>query len=351
MQNNVDFSDVFNVSHEELSSIISKAVGADNLKTFEIIEKNDIDGYKGYCGEKLVINVRYEQFDGSSGEVRLFVKKLHWDTIQESIHFKTCERLHLPTPKLYGCVKTLQGQEVLFMECLKNTGVDKSDREEFLKWLHLMAQINASDVPVLYLENACMGNSKSDIEGLQLILEKIWRNALNGEIGESISRICSEHTLDSLKGFVHKVVNRCDCYPIGLIHGEPASQNYGYGDDKSKLMFFDLHKFRATCRFSDICSELLSLKDATNPCIRFEEAASFYLVEFYKKSGIKLDLLEFTEELEWVECDFILSKLFWFIDRSIDGKVDWTDDIIEGKKANREWLYKELNRLIIRMLK
>ncbi|MEI6131377.1 MAG: hypothetical protein WCQ41_00950 [Bacillota bacterium] len=351
MQNNVDFSDVFNVTNDELRSIISKAVEVDNFKSFEIVEKNDLEGYKGYCGEKLVINVRYELLDGSTGEVRIFVKKLHWDTIQESIHFKTCERLNLPTPKLYGCVKTPDGQEVLFMECLKNTCVDKNNRGEFLKWLQLMAQINASDVPVLYLENAWKDNSLDDIKGLQLVLEKIWRYGLNGEIGESIGRICSEHSLDSLMRFVQTVVQRCECYPKSLIHGEPASQNYGYGDDKIKLMFFDLHKFRVSYRFSDICSELLMLKDSPNTCISFEEAASFYIEEYYKKSRIKLELSEFIEELEWVESDFILRKLFWFIDRSIDGKVDWTDDIIEGQKANREWLYDDLNRLISRMLK
>jgi len=237
------------------------------------------------------------------------------------------------------------------MEYLENTGVDKNNREEFLKWLQLMAEINASDVPVVYLENAWKDNSIADIKGLQLVLEKIWRYGLNGEIGESIGRICSEHTPDSLKSFVQKVVQRCERYPKSLIHGEPASQNYGYGDDKSKLMFFDLHKFRVSYRFSDISTELLMLKDAPNTCITFEEASSFYMEEYYKKSGIKLELFEFTEELEWVESDFILSKLFWFIDRSIDGKVDWTDDIIEGKNANREWLYDNLKRLIIRMLK
>jgi len=131
MQNKVDFSDVFDVTNEEFFSIISKAAGPDNLKSFEIVEKNDIDGYKGYCGEKVVINVRYELLDCSVGEVRLFVKKLHWDTIQESIHFLRVKGFIYRRPSCMGASKRLTGRKFCLWNTLRTQVLIKTIEKNF----------------------------------------------------------------------------------------------------------------------------------------------------------------------------------------------------------------------------
>ncbi len=338
-------NEIFNKYYYEVLPILENAAQDGTIVSYTIKEENEIWGMRGYSAEKSIPTFYYNTKSGGRGSVVIFVKHMTCGK-PEAPFFKLLSEMGLPVPKYYGHLMDQHGEEIIFMEYLKEIGVDHTNEFEVQQFVGIVARFNAVNIHELRLENPDRKVSDFDMDQWIENLRKVYENGLSGKIGSYIQNFCKTNPREDVfpDKWVSCVYENIVKMKVGLNHNDPGYQNIGWRKNRKDILFFDLHNVGLAPRFSDI-SKVMAWLNAAKTSMSNHAIASLYLKEYARWGGQIISLDDFLEEIRWMTIANDLSILPFQLMQSLSGKVDYTDNIEEGKKANQVWLLKGLNSL------
>jgi hypothetical protein len=133
---------------------------------------------------------------------------------------------------------------------------------------------------------------------------------------------------------------------VGLAHGDFYPDQALRREQTGELLLVDLEGVGLRPRFFDI-GRWIGAPDEIQPrCLPQEELARHYLAERARWGGRAVPLREFLEETRLLALADALMMLPFDTGRSLDGKVDWTEDRDEGRRVFREEVRRQLSLLL-----
>lgn len=340
---------LFNISKADLFPIVENATQVGPIMDFEIKLTHEKQGHKGAESESVIATFYYKTETASSGEIIMFIKRQHAPEKRESKDYFAFAQVGIPTPKYYGHLEGINGEEILFLEFLPDIGIDLKDISEIREWIGLLAKISATELPFAHFslpEASDIKKQPADPTWWKPSLIRIWEQGVKGELGEDLQALCAEnpHGVSALTDYGVQVEKRAAQMGKELHQGDACIQNVGWRITEAgkEIVVFDLG-FSVGQRFYDIGNAMRALRESD---ISQEVIATHFLAEYAKWSGKHIVLKNFLSDMGWISDIIELWCLPWFLDMSQSGDVDWTDDIEAGKDAFRQWLYEGLTQLL-----
>ncbi len=161
-----------------------------------------------------------------------------------------------------------------------------------------------------------------------------------GELGEDLAAFVRAHAhdWDRAAAAMPMVAATADTLTQGVIHRDLSTQNTGWRHGRSQLLLFDL----AQMAVGPLAQDAQALFPEGTPFD--QDAARRYLTALSAHGGARLTLDDLIREVDAVRPLARLNFLWWATARSLDGKVDFTKDIVEGKRWYRNTLLHTVDR-------
>ena len=347
---------VFGLTHTELKPIVAEAAGG-AIASFEVAVHDDVTGHYGYSAKKIIPTVTYRTVSGKRGKVKLFVKLFDGPGPHEACHYEHLTGLRAPVPRLYGAIISSDKKEMIFLEFLRPVrdlhpfNRFMNDEIGFPAFLRAAARFNAvepSDDYAALLSSLTAGDFSNWSEEVGQTLGRIWEHASRGDLGEHLQELCASARpkrsalAQRARGLLGPVSNM----ETGLTHNDFYPDSVGKREATGEWLLLDLESVGLEQRFTDV-ARWIGPPDAVLPrCFSQRCLAELYLDEYARCGANCPPLPRFLEETRLLWIQQIFDMLWFRLERSLDGRVDWTEDRDEGRRVFRADLFQELKGLL-----
>ena len=341
---------IFNLPKETLQRVAETAAGAE-LESFEIIEMQQMPGFRGYAAEKVMPLIAYRTRDGRTGQVTIFGKRMYGPEIMEQKQYEFLEHHGIPTPNRLGFARDEKSHEILFFEKLDDISINETDLGEVRQYISMLARLNSIKPAV--------GDPWSPpphpiarelIDGILVPrdLNTVWEHADRGELGAEIKALCASQRsrLPDLVQTSIELGRRLDEMPRALLHEDYAGRNTGWRKGRTEFVLFDVHRLSIGPRFWDAILVLGSPEEPAFKIMTWEESLQFYFSELRRFGGSAGTVAEFQYDSKIIAAGNSFSAFRWMIRLALSGKVDWTEDREEGRRSYQSGVLNELKRLL-----
>jgi hypothetical protein len=327
------------------------------IASFEVAVEDQLPGHYGYGAEKLVPTITYSTVSNKRGTAKLFVKWSDEPGPREAHHYEHLARHQAPVPRLYGALVSSDRREMIFLELLQPVHdlhpFDRvmKRRSQFPAFLRTAARFNAVQPSAEYaarLRNVASPDLSEWHEKVNGTLDGIWQYASTGDLGQHMRELCASAVAKrpALLKRARRLVEPLSDMPTGLTHNDFYPDSVGKREATGELLLVDLESVGVGPRFADVARWIGPPDDIRPRCFPRRHLAQCYLEEYAQCGGNCPPLSRFLEEtrLLWVWQTF---DMLWFrLHRSLDGRVDWTEDRDEGRRVYQADLYRELKALL-----
>ena len=342
---------IFGLPRSQLQPIVERMAGDEAVASFTISIDHEVEGHYGYSAEKLIPTISYVTRSGQRGKETVFVKCFHKPEQGESRHYHRLTGVGAPIPRWYGAATTRDGQEVIFLEYLLPvvdfTGMLES-ADQFRQFLSVTAQFNAVSPPPEYAAALPRRDFGRELAEVHPVLDRIWAHADSGELGDDLHSLCSARAdgLGALHDMVARLAQPLAEMEIGFLHNDLYPDSVAWRRGTGELLVVDLESAGLGPRYYDV-ARWLGAPDEVQPHSSARTLlAEHYLSEYGDWSGRETDTRQFLEEAGLLWLAGTLTMLFFFLNRSLDGRMDWTDDREEGRSQSQTELHTQLNALL-----
>ena len=345
---------VFGVSREQIQDVVA-AVAGEPVVSVRLRVEQHVQGHRGYSAEKVIPTFAYTTASGRSGEATVFCKRFHAAGRREGFHYMRLQHHGAPVARMYGSLCDADDREIVFLEFLDPVGelhpFDRFvvDAALFLPFLVAAARFNAVQVSDHYAaELAPATLPGEDLSEVHSTLDRIWRYAVEGELGDRMRLFCSRRSAElvAIQDLAGELIEPVKRIPLGLTHNDFCPDNTGWRHGTKELLIVDLESVGLGPRFVDVARWIGSPDDIRARCRPQRELARHYLDEYLRCGGPVVSLERFLEEVRILWLARTLTMLFFRLGRALDGRVDWTDDRDEGRRVYRDDLHRELVALL-----
>ena len=317
----------FALDESQVLSLLESAVG-NLLVSFTTLPPNT---ESTHGGDKRLVSFRCVLPDGEAIEKTVFVKKCVWKHKSEAIHYRYLALNGVPTPRLYGAVENADGEEVIFVEPIRETGFNEQSAVEWRGMLSLLARFNTCPVTADYERHLHFYEQVGQIDA------NFWVTGLDahpdaGQIEAGLrAGGVSESELPRLTQAARVVFAEVDRHPRGLLHQDFLPDNFGWRGERDELVVFDLHKNSLGPRFAD-AAPYLGLLDWSGrrafldgpidvtPSLR-EILTQHYLNECARFGGAQVSIEAFRAETTALFWAHKISVLLWLVERKQEESV------------------------------
>ena len=324
-----------------LRDIVTRLVGIGPLASVIFHLHRPILGATGYSGMTCILTAQYAADNGCSGWVEVLLKWPRWATA-ESRWYPALMAAGAPIPALYGSLRLLDppegvSDEVLVLEYLPHIGHGDADHgalAETLGRFHALSPGLIPDLPEV--------TAHGSIAGWTEVWQRIPGHAKAGELGPAIGQFVATHSdawsrvLDNLP----RLAAAADALPRGVIHRDVSLQNTGWRSDRQQLLLFDIPQMAVGI----LAQDAQALVPGGKPIDTV--VAERYLTTLRRHGGPSLSLDHLRAAIDTVRPMDRLNFLWWATARSCDGKVDFSQDIEEGRRWYRNVLMSLLEELV-----
>lgn len=347
---------VFGLSEAQLRPIVENVAG-EPVVSCEIAIEHEVEGHYGYQAEKVIPTFTYATASGRTGKATVFAKRFHEPGPREAHHYAHLAQHDAPVARMYGTLTTPDEREIVFIEFLTGAaGLHPFDRfvgdaDSFLPFLALGARFHAiqpSDEYKAELYHQSAGDVRRWLDNAAQALERIWKCAPRGELGDDVKDLCaaSRGKLPRLQKLAGDLVAPVSQTEVGLVHGDFYPDQALRREQTGEVLLVDLEGVGLRPRFFDVGRWIGAADEVQPRCLPQEELARHYLAERARWSGRAVPLHEFLEETRLLALADALMMLPFDTGRSLDGKVDWTEDRDEGRRVFREEVRRQLSLLL-----
>jgi aminoglycoside phosphotransferase (APT) family kinase protein len=342
---------IFGLPNSQLEPIVERIAGGEAVASFSVSLDDQLEGHQGYGADKLLPTFAYKTCCGQHGRETVFVKCFHNPDQGESRHYHQLTTASAPIPRWYGAVTTQDGREVIFLEYLHPV-VDfmgmLEDEEQFRQFLSVTAHFNAISPPPEYAAALPRRDFGRELAAVHPVLDRIWAHADSGEIGDDLHSLCSGRPdrLDALRALATGLVRPIADMEVGLLHNDLYPDSVAWRRDTGELLVVDLESIGLGPRFYDVARWLGAPDELQTQALARTSLAEHYLGGYEHWSGRETDRGQFLTEARLLWLAGTLTMLFFFLDRSLDGRMDWTDDREEGRRQSQDELHGQLNALL-----
>jgi Ser/Thr protein kinase RdoA (MazF antagonist) len=220
--------------------------------------------------------------------------------------------------------------------------------EQFRQFLAVTARFNAVSPPPEYAATLPHRDFSRELAEVHAVLDRIWTHAGAGEIGCGLHALCAERRegLRALHDMVARLPQPLARMDEGLLHNDLYPDSVAWRRDPTELLVLDLESVGLGPRFYDV-ARWLGAPDELQPHAS-ERAllAEHYLAEYERWGGPETDRDQFLTGARQLWLAGTLTMLFFFLNRSLDGRMDWTDDREEGRRQSQDELQAQLAALL-----
>ena len=327
-----------------LQDIVTRLVGIGPLASVVFHLHRPILGSKGYSGITCVLTAQYTAGNGCTGWMDVLLKWSRSAT-NESRWYPALMAAGAPIPALFGSLRLLDppaavSDEVLVLEYLPHIGhceLDHGALAETLGRFHALSPGLIPDLPEV--------NAKGSVAGWTEAWQRIPGHAKAGELGPAIGQFVASQTdawprvVDALP----RLAVAADALPRGVIHRDVSLQNTGWRIGRHELLFFDIPQMAVGILAQD--AQALVPEGKTLDSV----VAERYLSSLRRHGGPSLTRDQLLAAINTVRPMARLNFLGWATARSCDGRVDFTQDIEEGRQWYRDVLLTLLDELVARL--
>lgn len=328
---------LFGLEPGRLNPILEAATGS-AVAEFLGFSRQEVDGK----ADTLLCDFTYRTPDGLTGQTKLFVKQCVWGGIAESPHYRHLASHGVPSPRLYGSLRGVDGLEIIFVEPLTATGFHRNDEAEWRCLLSLLARFNACPVTADYAPHLREFDQIGQAGG------GVWISALpafpaDAEIAASLRAAGAGDELPALLGAARDLFTQVEAQPRGLLHQDLSPDNVGWLGGRAEMVVFDLHKNACGPRFADV-APYLAVPDWSNDAAfldgseggtrsRRETLIEHYLDE-YARAGGSLVLPEvFQAEASALAWAHRVSVISWLVQAGAPERVEGVLEYLRGHGA------------------
>jgi len=347
---------LFGLTEPQLAPVVERIAGEPVL-SFRVDTNRPPVVHYGYSGDKVVATFSYTAQSGAVGEAAVFVKWLGEPGDREGIHYTRLKEHGAPVPELYGSLITPDGREMIFVELLDpvddQTPFDRfeMDAGRFPQFLRTAARLNAIQPSEEYareLMNRPEPSARDWVGHVEEILGRIWQDSLSNKLGTSLYDLCRAHQdgPEHLRRLAAEQVEPVDGMEYGLVHGDYDPDSTGFRKGTGEMLLVDLEAISFGRRFEDVAASIAAPEDLYPRCLSQRDLADVYLGEYVRSGGPAVPLEAFLGETHalWIYKRF--SMLWWWLNRALDGLVDWTENQDEGRRTCRAELHRQLRALL-----
>ena len=348
-----DATAVFGLTQRQLQTILDEIAG-EKVAAFTVAVNYEVRGHRGYSADKIIPTFSWTAKSGRTGETTVFVKWFRTAGPHEAYHYEWLARCHAPIPRMYGSLVTPDKREMIFLEHLDYVDAMHPfdafllDAEKFPKFLQAVARFNAVKAPAEYVNSLPKWKCAEALEGAQSTLESLWSHAAEGDLGDQLARLCAKHKgkLERLKALAKEVASPIDLMEAGLCHNDLSPDSTCWDPRTGEAVVIDLESVGMGPRFRDAAKYLGAPDEVLRRCLPQKELVRHYLGEYARAGGVDATVDQFIAEARPLWLAGILEMMWFSLARAIDGRVDWTEDAGEGRRAFREDLYNTIKALI-----
>ncbi len=294
-------------------------------------------GARGYNGLTCIVSAQYSAQDGCCGWIEVLLK---WsvNASQDARWYPALLAAGAPIPDLHGILPlaeppTAGSGEVLVLEYLPHIGYTGRDYGALAEAIGRFHALPCTVVPGLP-----QVRSQDAVSGWQEVWNRIRTHALAGDLGAELTDFIARHAAnwDRAAASMTILAERADALTRGLIHRDLSTQNTGWRHGRSQLLLFDLPQMA----IGPLAQDAQALFPEGSPWD--DGIAQRYLNALQTHGGPRLSMPDFVREIATARALPKLNFLWWATARSLDGKVDFTDDIEQGKRWYRRTLLRTL---------
>ncbi len=327
------------IDRSGLAAIIRRTLGLNDDAEVVCHLHRPILGARGYNGLTCIVSAQYTAQDGCCGWTEVLLK---WsvNASQDARWFPPLLAAGAPIPDLHGVLSLADppgagSGEVLVLEYLPHIGYDERDRgalAETLGRFHALPCTVVPDLPQVRAQDA--------VPGWVEVWNRIRAHAAAGDLGAEMATFVAAHAADWDRGAesMPLVAARADTLTRGLIHRDLSTQNTGWRHGRTQLLLFDLPQMA----IGPLAQDAQALFPEGSPWDA--GVAQRYLTTLQAHGGARLSEPDLVHEIETARALPRLNFLWWATARSLDGKVDFTDDIEQGKRWYRRTLLHTVER-------
>jgi hypothetical protein len=327
---------------EPLRRIVANAARLDRVEDVSYHLHRRIAGCQGYNGRKFVISASFRSATGyGHGWVDLLLK-CPAKGCREHTLYPALMAQGAPVPRLEGMLRLDhehpdRAQDLMVLEFLPHIGFRPEDRMAFARTLGRFHAMPAASFPEVR-----RSRFDGDIPAWIETWQRIAAMATAGELGELILAWCRETDppWDRFASYVRGAAAAADESTRGMVHRDLSPQNTGWRADRRELLLFDVPQMAHGCLAHDLI-ELFPEDQPLDPAV-----ADAYLEVLRERGGPALGVAELRRELDLIRPLKRIGFLGWSLWICISGRVDWTDDIEEGRRAYRAGMLENLRAIV-----
>ena len=352
----IDPTPIFRLSDDDLAPVVGSIAG-EPVKTFHISVEHEVTGHYGYGADKIVPTFHYTTEAARTGRGTVFVKRFREPSQREAHHYEHLSALGAPIPRMYGHLTDSSGREVLFLEYLAPTpGIHPfddfvRDAARFREFLAVSARFGTLGPKGQYAVNLRkfdhdqIARRVRDAVG---VLDTIWRDAETGRLGQEAELLCrgNRQRTGELGALAESSLELIEGMDLSLAHGDFYPDSVGTRRETGETLMVDLEGVGYFPRFWDVARWLGPPIDVgVHECPR-EELGSFYLSEHIRHGGAEVAIERFRAIVRILAVASGFMMIPFAHRRALDGMVDWTDDLEEGRRCYRKGLHRTLSELL-----
>jgi len=347
---------VFGLTKEQLWPIVEGAAG-EPVMSFEISVEHEVVGHYGYAADKLVPTFSYTALSGRTGRCPVFAKRFHREGSCEADHYAVLAECQAPIPRMYGSLSSPNGREIIFLEYLEPIGDlypfqrFLSEAGRFEQFLAVAAHLNSVRLPA---RDAARLPGVEPVRRLIKAVSELaitWHLGREGKLGDNLKTLCTgdQEGLLKLQALARELTEPVGQMPRGLCHNDFYPDSTAWRRQPRELVAVDLESLGFAPRFLDVARWLGAPEEVQpRPC-PLDQLVGHYAGEYARRSGHAVSAGQLVEEARQLWTAHSLSFHWWWRERALDGEVDWTDDVGEGRRVCRDALCTELQALLDRI--
>ncbi len=343
---------IFNLPDSQLQPIVEQLAGGQAVASFSISVDTELEGHYGYGADKLIPTISYLTRSGQRGTETVFVKLFRKPGQGEVRHYVELATQSAPIPQFYGALTTDDGREMIFLEHLRPVADFMGmleDEKQFRQFLSVAARFNAISPTPEHAAALPRRDFPRELLEVGPVLARIWEHAARGDLGHDLRSLCSERRrerLEALQELAAGLAGPIAGMEVGLLHNDFYPDSVAWRRQTGDLVVVDLESVGLGPRFYDIARWLGAPDELQHHASDRRLLAQHYLGEYEHWTGRETDQHQFPTQARLLWLAGTLTMLFFFLDRSLDGRMDWTDDREEGRRQSRAELYTQLNALL-----
>jgi hypothetical protein len=333
---------------DDIRDMLARAARRMDITDFTAAFTRTIGGCAGYACPKVPITFHW-QAGRDVGTVHMLLKVTPWGP-GEGAAYRYLEPLGAPVPRCYGAMRVPDaalpngwrpGAEAIFLEYLDHIGFDRACLADRLAFARAYAVLHALPPNLRGAPRWATLRYRDGVAVWLTRLRETTAAAAAALPGTAVAEACGELAglLPHAPAWLARTAEAADNFPVGLIHKDASPQNTGWRGAREEPLLFDLQPM---C-IGGLMSDLLTLFPNEGLDEHDRQVARAYCDALRERRGPALTPDEIARGTRLARVLRRVGILAWQVARSLDGRVDWTDDAEEGQRTYRAWLHESLS--------